>query len=180
MSSTNPPSRPRHVVAVWVLMTLVTAACSPQGQPAATATPTDGLSASSTPTSPTTSSTLATPPTTTESVPPSAAPIPTFAPATSELGTCQVMGASTTGWEILLELTGSIGSGNYVVAYALRDADGEILETARREIQLGEGETLSYWDSLNSKTKGVASCDIRRLELDQEGCTAGRGCTVSA
>ena len=90
------------------------------------------------------------------------------------------MGASTTGWEILLEFTGSIGSGNYVVAYALRDADGEILETARREIQLGEGETLSYWDSLNSKTKGVASCDIRRLELDQEVCTAGRGCTVSA
>ena len=127
-----------------------------------------------------TSSTLGKPATTTKTVPPSTAPTSTFAPATSELGTCQVMGASTTGWEILLELTGFIGSGNYLVDYALRDADGENLETARRESQRGEGEALSYWDSLNSKTRGVASCDIRRLELDQEACTAGRGCTVSA
>ena len=90
------------------------------------------------------------------------------------------MGASTTGWEILLELTGSIGSGNYLVDYALRNADGKILETARRKIQLGQEEVLSYWDSLSSKTRGVASCDIRRLELGQELCMAGRGCTVSA
>lgn len=75
--------------------------------------------------------------TTTETVPPSAAPTSTFTPAISELGTCQVMGASTTGWEILLKRTGSTGSGNYVVAYALRDADEEILGTARRKSRRG-------------------------------------------
>ncbi len=89
------------------------------------------------------------------------------------------MGASTTGWEILLEITGTMGSGEYLVGYALRSANGEILETISREIVLGEGETLSYWDSLNSETAGVMSCDVRRLELDQEVCTAGRGCTIS-
>ena len=89
------------------------------------------------------------------------------------------MGASTTGWEILLELTGTMGSGEYLVSYALRGANGAILETVSREIVLGEGEALSYWDSLNSETAGVMSCDVQRLELHQEVCTAGRGCTIS-
>ncbi len=72
-----------------------------------------------------------------------------------------------------------MGSGEYLVGYALRSANGEILETISREIVLGEGEALSYWDGLNSETAGVMSCDVRRLELGQEVCTAGRGCTIS-
>ena len=72
-----------------------------------------------------------------------------------------------------------MGSGEYLVGYALRSANGEILETISREIVLGEGETLSYWDSLNSETADVMSCDVQRLELHQEVCTAGRGCTIS-
>ncbi|MEC8947639.1 MAG: hypothetical protein VYA26_04150 [Actinomycetota bacterium] len=89
------------------------------------------------------------------------------------------MGASTTGWEILLELTGTMGSGEYLVGYALRAANGTILETVRRMIILSEGEGTTYWDSLGSETTGVASCDVRHLKLDQETCTAGRGCTIS-
>ena len=65
------------------------------------------------------------------------------------------------------------------MGYALRATDGAILETVSREIDLNAGETLSYWDSLDSETDGVTSCDVRRLELDQEVCTAGRGCTIS-
>ncbi len=89
------------------------------------------------------------------------------------------MGASTTGWEVLLELTGTMGSGEYLVAYVLRAANGAILEAVSREIELNEGETLSYWDSLDTDIQGITSCDVRRLELDQEVCTAGRGCTIS-
>ncbi len=72
-----------------------------------------------------------------------------------------------------------MGSGEYLVGYALRGANGVILETVSREVVLGEGEALSYWDSLNSETAGVMSCDVQRLELHQEVCTAGRGCTIS-
>jgi len=73
-----------------------------------------------------------------------------------------------------------MGSGEYLVGYALRGGDGVILETVNRAIDLGADETLSYWDSLTSQSNGVTSCDIRRLELDQEVCTARGGCTVAA
>ncbi len=178
MPMTRP--RPQRVLAALLLVSLLPIACSPEGEQAATGGPTSALVVSSMTTPPTTSRTLAEVTSTTKASPSSSVPASTFPPASSELGTCQVMGASTTGWEIVLELTGVMGSGRYLVDYVLRGADGAIFETASREIVLSEEEALSYWDSLDSKTESVTSCDVRRLELNREVCMAGRGCTISA
>ena len=105
---------------------------------------------------------------------------PTIPPASDDYGTCRVMGPSADGWEIVLDLEPAIGPGTYLVDYALRDDTGTILETVTREIGMHANEVLSYWDSLESAVTDVESCDIRRIEKDQEVCVAGRGCTLGA
>ena len=128
------------------------------------------MSASSMPTTATISTTTSAPGTT----------APTVPPPLDDYGMCRVMGPSSTGWEIVLDLESAIGHGTYLVDYALRDDAGTILETVTREIYMDADEVLSYWDSLRSKATGVTSCDIRRIEKDQEVCVVGRGCTLLA
>jgi uncharacterized protein YceK len=129
-------------------------------------------------TAPTTTTSV--PTTTTTTVPTTGPPAATVPPTSEDLGTCRVMGPSAHGWEIVLDLQPTIGPGTYLIDYALRDADGAILETVTREIGMHAEEVLSYWDSLESGASGVVACDIRRIEKDREVCVAGRGCTLTA
>ena len=126
---------------------------------------------------------------------PSTTVAPTTAPTTSttpgpttgtpdpvprdELGTCEIMGASEGGWEVVLRIPAVLGGGTYRVEYALRDGDSTILDRVHAEIALGADDTVQYWDSPRSTATGVVSCDVLRLLQGNEACVDVDDCVLS-
>ncbi len=96
-----------------------------------------------------------------------------------ELGTCEIMGASEGGWEVVLRIPAVLGGGTYRVEYALRDGDSTILDRVHAEIALGADDTVQYWDSPRSTATGVVSCDVLRLLQGNEACVDVDDCVLS-
>jgi len=126
---------------------------------------------------------------TTTLVPTTMAPAPTTTPSTTlpasdpeprdELGTCEVMGASDGGWEVVLRIEAVLGGGTYRVEYALRDGEAVILDRVHAEIALSEDDVVQYWDSPRTTVTGVVSCDVLRLLQGNESCVDVDDCVLS-
>ncbi len=159
-------------------LVLVSMACgSPGAAPSSAPATTPAPTAAPTSTPPTTTVPTTTGPTTTE---PSTTAPTTEPPASEELGTCEVMGPSDGGWEVLLRIPAVLGGGSYRVEYALRDEMGAVLDRMGAEISLSEDDVVQYWDSPRSPATDVASCDVLRLLQGSEACAGLDDCVLSA
>ena len=174
----------RPVIGLATALALLLPACggpatTPESAPAASTTPPTTLPA-------TTSTSSSLPSTSTAPAPTNA---PTTAPTTTvpsadpaprdDLGTCEVMGPSDGGWEVLLRIPAALGGGAYRVEYALRDGDSAILDRLEAEIALSEDDVVQYWDSPRTSVTDVASCDVLRLLQGNEACVGTDDCVIS-
>ena len=95
----------------------------------------------------------------------------------SGTGTCSTAEQDMFGfWEAGLGFTASQGDGDYVVEYALRDADGSRMYTATAYIDtVSDGETFQYTDTALFDLPDVASCDVLSIENSVSGAATGSG-----
>ena len=95
----------------------------------------------------------------------------------SGTGTCSTAEQDMFGfWEAGLGFTANQGDGDYVVEYALRDADGSRMYTATAYIDtVSDGETFQYTDTALFDLPDVASCDVLSIENSVSGAATGSG-----